>query len=206
MTMQRTASGVATGKPGLCVRLFLPWVFGTLFAAIIGWVTVVWIVFTSAASTWDRSDKAHRAALWGGMGILYGTLIGIAQWVVLRNRLRYGYRWIVATALGECVYWILAFAPDANLTSMGRGSLIGACGGLALGASQWTVIRRDLRYAWAWVVATVVGSVLGEVATQFIPATGHPSVLYEIGPILSTAVTALTTALLAVKLFSLQRQ
>ena len=147
VTMRRTVNDELPSKSRLLVGLFVPWLFGTVLGATIGWVTVFWILDSFAALTWGQSDPAHQVALWGGMGFIYGTLVGLAQWLTLQYWLRRASRWILATALGESAYWIFSFTPGANVTSIGRGSLIGGCGGLALGFVQWIFLRRKFRQA-----------------------------------------------------------
>jgi len=42
-----------------------------------------------------------------GMGAMFGSIVGAAQWLVLRNKVPDAGWWIVATAGGMTLYWVI---------------------------------------------------------------------------------------------------
>jgi hypothetical protein len=82
-----------------------------------------------------------------------GLVMGILQWVVLRQRLRQAGWWILASAAGWSGGWgiTLALAPQ------GIGILTEPLLGAAMGTLQWLVLRRQLRQAGWWIVISSLG-------------------------------------------------
>ena len=84
-------------------------------------------------------------------GALAGTVIGAAQWLVLRRYLRVGPGWILATALGVAI----GDAVGALLTGAGTGIgdllITGVVTGVAVGLLQWALLRGRVRGALLWV-------------------------------------------------------
>ncbi len=134
------------------------------------------------------------------LGVLAGTLIegsivGTAQWLVLRRPLqRMRWRiWVGATALGACIAWTLGMIPStllfsgtdtgtaapgqmSDLVIYALAAGLGLVAGSILGAPQWLALRRHLPKAGWWVLANALAWMLGMVVvflgTSFIPAQG----------------------------------
>jgi hypothetical protein len=123
--------------------------------------------------------------------LIEGTVVGTAQWLVLRHTLP-GIRWqdwVVATAIGAFVAWTLGMLPS-TLTSAGSdtggaapsepsalmvyglAALMGLVAGTILGTPQWLVLRPHVRRAALWVpanaLAWVPGMVMAFIAADFI--------------------------------------
>lgn len=98
-------------------------------------------------------------------GVLAGTVIGTAQWLVLRRRPGVGAFWVPATAVGLGV----GDAVGAALTDAGTGigSLVitGAASGVAVGLLQWAFLRRHVRGAGLWPFVVAVAWPLGWTVT-----------------------------------------
>lgn len=94
-------------------------------------------------------------------GVLAGTVIGTAQWLVLRRRPGIGAFWVPATAVGLGV--------GAALTGAGTGieSLVvtGAASGVVVGLLQWTLLRRRVRGAGLWPFVVTLAWPLGWTVT-----------------------------------------
>jgi len=140
--------------------------------------------------------------------LIEGTVVGTAQWLVLRRpfpSMRWR-AWVLATATGAFVAWTLGMLPS---TLMGAGSgaagstpaepsgavvyslalLMGLVAGTILGTPQWLVLRRYVpRASFLWVPANALawapGMVLAFYAADF---------LFAAGPGASTFVLAMTT-------------
>ncbi len=146
------------------------------------------------------AEKSIGAIAAAALGILAGTVIegsvvGTAQWLVLRRPLeRMRWRdWALATAVGACVAWTLGMipgtfmftGPDTGTATPGQMSDLlvytlaagmGLVLGSILGVPQWLVLRRYLAKAGWWVLANALAWMLGMVVifigTGFIPPQG----------------------------------
>jgi hypothetical protein len=91
--------------------------------------------------------------------------IGLAQWFVLRRRLRGAGWWVPASIAGWTVGDLLARRLNLLMrsaagmaTDFGGGALVQAlCTGTLLGVLQWLVLRRSLPRTGWWIVAAVAG-------------------------------------------------
>lgn len=124
--------------------------------------------------------------------LIEGSLVGTAQWLVLRRPLREmrWHIWVVATAIGACIAWTLGMIPSTfmfNGSSSGTGgpgtmsdlmiyALAAGMGlilGPILGVPQWLALRRHMPKAGWWVPANALAWMLGMVVifigTSFIP-------------------------------------
>jgi hypothetical protein len=127
--------------------------------------------------------------------IIEGTVVGTAQWLVLRRPLpAMRWRaWVMATALGAFVAWTLGMLPSTLMSAgsesggstssepraamvYGLAALMGLVAGTILGTPQWLVLRRHVRRAAIWIAANalawVPGMVLAFVAADFIFSAG----------------------------------
>jgi len=97
----------------------------------------------------------------GELGV--GAVIGLAQWLVLRQSVDRAGWWILASAGGWIVGWGLIVSgllvsPESGMfTSIVSGGVIG----LAMGLAQWPVLRRVVPQAGWWVLASTAGWILG---------------------------------------------
>jgi hypothetical protein len=82
-----------------------------------------------------------------------GLVIGILQWVVLRQYLRRAGWWILASAVGWAGGWWIVFAVAPQEIGVLTEPLLGA----AMGTLQWLVLRRTLRQAGWWIVVSALG-------------------------------------------------
>lgn len=123
--------------------------------------------------------------------LIEGSLVGTAQWLVLRRPLpRVRWRaWVTATALGACVAWTLGMVPSILLSTGTSSSTqisdlvvyalaagLGLVAGFILGFPQWFVLRSSVSRAGWWgpanALAWMVGMVVVFIGTGFIPETG----------------------------------
>jgi hypothetical protein len=114
--------------------------------------------------------------------IAEGSVVGFAQWLVLRHPLPELTRrtWIAATALGSLIAWVIGMTlgtlgGDLLDTSDGAnallfGALLGPLVGALLGVAQWWVLRGFVAHAGWWVLANAVAWTAG-MAVIFV-ATG----------------------------------
>jgi hypothetical protein len=126
--------------------------------------------------------------------LVEGTVVGTAQWLVLRVPLR-GMRWrwwVTATAMGAFVAWALGMLPStimqATAGSAGGGAAVpepsfglqmalaagmGLLLGPILGGFQWPVLRHHVPRAGRWLVANALAWAAG-MPIIFIAAGSAP--------------------------------
>jgi hypothetical protein len=128
--------------------------------------------------------------------LIEGTVVGTAQWLVLRGpfpAMRWR-AWVLATAVGAFIAWASGMLPTTLLSAgsdvgggpapyepsaamvYGLAALMGLVAGAILGTPQWLVLRRHVRRAAIWILANalawVPGMVLAFVAADFIFSAG----------------------------------
>jgi hypothetical protein len=113
-------------------------------------------------------------------GAISGVVIGLAQSMLVSDRLRPAHSWILASASGGAIAWWLAnllFLPiqaliidllrDTSLPSIGMadsviaalvaGSSAGYLGGAIASGVQWLVLRRGSRWMMWWIIVSAIG-------------------------------------------------
>jgi hypothetical protein len=188
-TLQKT-------RTSLDWKLWFQWILANTVAETIG----LGGTFLIGAFLLLQAENTIGAVPAAALGVLAGTLIegsvvGTAQWLVLRRPLqKIRWRvWALATALGACVAWTLGMIPStfmsfgsdtggaasAQMSDLVMYALAAAMGivlGTILGVPQWLVLRRHLPKAGWWVganaLAWMVGMVVVFIGTSFIPAEG----------------------------------
>jgi hypothetical protein len=161
---------------------------------------------TSAVATLALAALAVLAGT-----LVEGTVVGTAQWSVLRGPLpeiRWK-TWVVATGAGAFLAWLLGMVPSTVL-SLGTGSggagaapvepsntvvlglafLMGLVLGPVLGFAQWPVLRRFVNHAALWMPANALAWAFGMVV---IFAGIDPAISGGFG-LLSVAIRGLTLA------------
>ena len=96
-------------------------------------------------------------------GIVMGTLGGYFQWVVLNERISGAGLWGLASALGfgSAMGASAAAIPDDNPAM--AGFLIVSVFGVVGGILQWLILRRNVPRAGWWLLANLLGSLVGAI-------------------------------------------
>jgi hypothetical protein len=103
------------------------------------------------------------------LGIVMGATGGYFQWVVLRERIAGAGLWGLASALGFGLAIGAAIAADAGGNFAVAGLLIAVVFGAASGILQWLILRRKVPRAGWWMLANLLGSLVGAIA---VPIAG----------------------------------
>ncbi len=177
-------------------KLWLQWILANAASETVGLGTTLLIgafLLVQAEPTIGALPAVALGVL--AATVIEGSIVGTAQWLVLRRPLeKMRWRtWVLATALGACVAWTLGMipstllftGPDSGAAAPGEMSdlmiytLFAAMGialGAILGAAQWLALRRHVPKAGWWVPANALAWMLGMVVvflgTSFIPAEG----------------------------------
>ena len=140
----------------------LQWVLASVAGWLVGWL-VAWI--GAVAVGW--------MVAWAGLGI--GTGVGVAQWLVLRERIARAGWWLVASVGGGVVGGLVSAGMILG-AYVGAGQIMGdvvavilgwVLVGVGMGAAQWLVLRGYVARAGWWVLASTVGWIIGRIAAWF---------------------------------------
>ncbi len=177
-------------------KLWFQWILANTLAETVGLGATLLIgafLLVNAEQTIGAIPAAALGVLAGA--VIEGSIVGTAQWLVLRRPLKSmkWLTWALATALGACVAWILGMIPStllftgsdtggavpaqmSDLMTYALAATMGIVLGTILGVPQWLVLRRHLPKAGWWVLANALAWMLGMVVvfmgTSFIPEEG----------------------------------
>jgi hypothetical protein len=177
-------------------RIWWQWILANAVSETVGLGGTLLIgafLLVQAEPTLGAIPAAALGVLAGA--VIEGSVVGTAQWLVLRSPLqRMKWRtWVLATALGACIAWTLGMIPSTFLFSgpetgtAGPGGMsdlviyalaagMGLVLGSILGVPQWLALRRHVPKAGWWILANAAAWLLGMVVvfmgTSFIPADG----------------------------------
>src|SRR5262245_36821591 len=164
-------------------KLWLQWALANVVGEVLG-LGLAGTVAIVLVLTIGEPETALVALMMAGVmiaaGALEGVIVGFAQWLVLRRRLRRLSRreWSTATAIGEFLAWTIGMAPSTLMAlnqSAGPSSppeisdavkyslvaVMGAALGVILGAPQWRVLRRYASGASLWMWANAAAWAVG---------------------------------------------
>ena len=140
--------------------------------AAAGWVAAFF-------ATWSTLIFVHNvtAALVSQFAV--GAGVGAAQWFLLRSRLNRAAWWICVTAISWGMTWIIfewlfsslgfhdTMGPAMMSMRVSPPPLAYAVIGLAIGASQYYLLRSRMRRSSLWIPGTCVGWWLAAVVGEF---------------------------------------
>ena len=165
------------------------WIVANTFC----WTGAFWLLDKAYELAWDITfslfKTAGRPVTLFLFGILFGSVIGGAQWVVLRRRiLKPIWWWGGATAL-SC--GLLRIMPGAGNTPSGQ-----ALSGLVVGLTQWLVLRNQVQRHYWWIPLSGFGWAVGSLASQWAIQHNFPPVFSGQWAIMRTMFTGFGYALI----------
>jgi hypothetical protein len=178
--MARALTGIED-LPHTARALWGPWVLANAIGELIGLGGTAVLAFVLVGS-FESSESPAALAIAACMvaaGAFEGTVVGTAQWIVLRRPLpemRAGV-WVAATVTGALVAWAAGMLPSTAAEMSGAEAgpppvtsdalvySLAAVMGLVLGAvlalPQWLALRRHVRRAALWIPANSVAWLVG---------------------------------------------
>jgi hypothetical protein len=129
--------------------------WGTLLAWVVA-TTVGWVVGFAVCEAFSAFLKSLNSD-----GLVIGTGVGIAQWLVLRRQLQPAGWWILASIIGFGIGKVLGDQVAASVGGLVGSALGGAAIGLVAGALQWLVLQRKVVSSGWWVLASTIGWAIG---------------------------------------------
>mgnify|MGYP001103422067 CR=1 FL=1 len=160
----------------------LGWGLYYLVATAAGWLGYqAYNALNDGSGTgWLAGDSAKIYVGLVIFGILWGVLVGLLQWLALRQQVKVVWKyWLVATTLGMLAYGILREILFGLVnTQIGSGTinlyniLITLAASVPLGIAQWLVLRRHLRLSGLWLEATVIAFGIWPALTTILSKAG----------------------------------
>jgi hypothetical protein len=162
-----------------------------LLATVVGGFLGIAIAATTSAVSRGFESVNTVAPLYL-IGALGGAALGLAQWLVLRRYIKHVGGWIVATAIGSVIAWliglqvgvmlILIFFNGALFVATSAALLnaiflLGIWVGTVLGFCQWLVLRTHVRNGALWIAASALAWGLALLAAWMGAALVQPGEL-----------------------------
>jgi hypothetical protein len=173
------------------------------------WLVVNFLGFTIGAAAWGGLLRALEQPYYGAdvsaleaariqaisngaSTLLFGTVLGVAQWLILRRVIRAAW-WVPASGLGFGLFGIVsAFNAGGSVSTIGPAAgpvppllsllVIPPLVVILLSAGEWLILRRECEGAGWWplvnVGALAAGLFLGFVVSMTLPwfaSTDYPS-------------------------------
>ena len=127
--------------------------------------------------------------------VLAGTVIGFAQWLVLRRYVTASTRWDWTDGISWAAGYILGLLLIQLLPSSIFAAFIGYfLFGVIVALVQWPVLRREIPQVLTWLLASAVAWAVGYWASQAVLSLFTDPL---IAPAVGTAVIAITSGLVA---------
>jgi hypothetical protein len=154
--------------------------------------TIGLLVGGSLAYLFFPADNIQFALV---LGLIGGLILGVAQWLLLRQIFLDVGWWILATGIA----WAIGDPLGTIIVTIGKQmmpSLLAACIGSAvigtiLGFSQWLILRKKfISTSTIWIAATILSLLIGTFIKR-IPNL-HPALVILIAGVVGAAITGLT--------------
>lgn len=127
--------------------------------------------------------------------VLAGTVIGFAQWLVLRRYVTASTQWDWTDGISWAAGYILGLLLIQLLPSTVFAAFIGYfLFGTIVALVQWPVLRREIPQVFTWLIASAIAWAIGYWASQAVLSLFTDPL---IEPVVGTAVIAITSGLVA---------
>jgi EamA domain-containing membrane protein RarD len=127
--------------------LWLAWTLATMFGMLLGFLLSIPLV-NLLDIQWARII----------IPVLAGFVIGLLQWLALRNYLIDGTDWVLAGGTSWALGFALGIFVINTLADTAFGGVLGyLLFGFIVAIVQWPILRREIPNVWAWILANVVG-------------------------------------------------
>jgi hypothetical protein len=164
--------------------LWLGWTLATAGGMLLGFLPTILLV--------DLLDLGLAQI---AVPVLAGTVIGFAQWLVLRRYVTAATRWDWTDGITWAAGYILALLLIQSLPGTVFAVFTGYfLFGLIVALVQWPVLRREIPQIFTWLLASALAWAVGYWVSQAVLSLFTDPV---IAPAVGTAVIAITSGLVA---------
>jgi hypothetical protein len=131
-------------------------------------------------------------------GLIIGTFVGGAQWLVLRRHMRATAWWVVVSIVGFGVGKAIGEAVSPASGTVLSDALTGALMGATVGVAQWLVLRLRFADAWWWIPASALAWAIGWTVIAGVQRSAGTVtiIVYVVGAIGAAAAGVVTAATL----------
>jgi hypothetical protein len=173
------------------------WTFllGWLLATVAGVAVGVAFMFAGVGALLDDAPPAVFGA---GLGAVFGTTTGLAQWLILRRYVSGIGVWVPLTSAGWIIFWTLniagAFPQGEGLAGKAvEGLWHGLVFGALVGLAQWIALRGRVRGSGWWAIINALcwslSAAAGDAGNVLLGSPGGADLL--IGFLLACGLTGL---------------
>jgi hypothetical protein len=164
--------------------LWLGWTLATAGGMLLGFLPTILLV-----------NVLNLALAQIAVPALAGTVIGFAQWFVLRRYVTASTRWDWTDGISWAAGYVLGLLLIQLLPSTVFAAFIGYfLFGIIVALVQWPVLRREIPQVVTWLVASAVAWAVGYWVSQAVLSLFTDPV---INPAVGTSVVAVTSGLVA---------
>jgi hypothetical protein len=172
-------------------KLWSLWMLGAFLALIIG---MGLLIFGVGAAI----NNAPQAVFGMVIGAIFGSGLGVAQWLVLRKRVTEIGLWAPITIAIWVIFWAMNLAglfgrgqgvTGKLIEGLGHGALLGAL----TGTGQWFLLRSKIQKANSWIWISALSWAIAASTGDTIKAILQSDVPIEliIGILLASALTGI---------------
>lgn len=106
-------------------------------------------------------------------GAVLGVVVGIGQWLILRQHFEKAGWWILVTALGTAMVMVGVAIITRVIAHPGIVLIVmGAISGSVVATGQWLILRQHFGRAGWWILSTALGGCTGVLIVGAVLATG----------------------------------
>ena len=164
--------------------LWLGWTFATAGGMLLGFLPTILLV-----------NVLNLGLAQIAVPVLAGTVIGFAQWLVLRRYVTASTRWDWTDGISWAAGYVLGLLLIQLLPSTLFAAFIGYfLFGVIVALLQWPVLRREIPQVLTWLAASALAWAVGYWASQAVLSLFTDPL---IPPVVSTTVIAVTSGLVA---------
>lgn len=165
--------------------LWLGWTLATAGGMLLGFLPTIPLV-----------NLLNLAFAQIAVPVLAGTVIGFAQWLVLRRYVTAATNWVWVDGVSWAAGYILGLFLIQVLPSTVFAAFIGYfLFGVIVALVQWPVLRREIPHILTWILASALAWAAGYWVSQAVLSLFFTGDLME--PAVSTTVIAVTSGLVA---------
>ena len=164
--------------------LWLGWTFATAGGMLLGFLPTILLI-----------NVLDLGLAQIAVPVLAGTVIGFAQWLVLRRYVTASTRWDWTDGISWAAGYILGLLLIQLLPSTVFAVFIGYfLFGVIVALVQWPVLRREIPQVLTWMIASAVAWAIGYWASQAVLSLFTDPL---IDPVVGTTVIAASSGLVA---------
>lgn len=165
--------------------MWLGWTLATAAGLIVGYLPLALLI--------NQIDLGIARVI---VPLIAGLLIGVAQWLVLRQFLTDCRDWVFNLTAS----WVAGYSIGLLVVDLFSGSFPGLLVsyllfGVIVAIFQWPILRREIPHIFSWILANVIGWTLGAIISQVVIAVFYFD--QPASPLAATLINSAVTGIVA---------